>query len=489
MRSFLLFLLAVIAAPVLLVALDIPVEEGVLVLGDDNFDSAIKEYNNILVEFYAPWCGHCKSLAPEYAKAAQALADSPVKLAKVDATVHNDVASKFEVRGFPTLKFFKNGKASDYNGGRTEKEIVSWLEKKTGPAFHVLASEADFQKLQETQEVFAVGVFASQDSEEAKAFIAAAEADDKHVYAITTDAAVKSKLAVSGDNVVVLLKTFDDLRNDFAIAADTTVEDITKFVTTKSTPWIFEFTPENSKVIFSNPVTKHVLFFTDRAADHHEEVMAAYREVAQQHQGELLFVNVPSTENKILAYFEVAEASLPAMVIADLGSESGILKYKYTHEKHGATEIHTFVSAFKKGEIKPHLKSEEVTEEDTAGDVVVLKGKSFVDLVINNDKDVFVEFYAPWCGHCKQLAPTWEELGKKYAAHKDKIVIAKMDATANEVQYPGVAVRGFPTLLFFKAHEKSTPIKYEDKRELDNLVAFIEENAHHAEAVSSKDEL
>ncbi len=55
MRSFLLFLLAVIAAPVLLVAVDIPVEEGVLELGDDNFDSAIKEYNNILVEFYAPW--------------------------------------------------------------------------------------------------------------------------------------------------------------------------------------------------------------------------------------------------------------------------------------------------------------------------------------------------------------------------------------------------------------------------------------------------
>lgn len=488
MRSFLLFLLAVIAAPVLLVALDIPVEEGVLVLGDDNFDAAIKEYNNILVEFYAPWCGHCKSLAPEYAKAAQALADSPVKLAKVDATAHNDVAQKFQVRGFPTLKFFKNGKASDYNGGRTEKEIVSWLEKKTGPVFHTLSSEADLEKLQESNDVFAVGVFASLDSAEAKAFVAAAEADELHVYALTTDAEVKSKLAAA-DNTVVVLKTFDDLRNELTVTADAQADAISKFVAAKSTPWVFEFSPETSKTIFSNPVTKHVLFFTNRDADHHETTLAAYREVAQQHQGDLLFVNVPSSESKVLAYFEVADASLPAMVIADLGSESGILKFRFNGASHSADEVNTFVHAFKKGDLKPHLKSEEVEAADTEGDVVVVKGKSFHDLVINNDKDVFVEFYAPWCGHCKQLAPTWEELAKKYGDHKDKIVIAKMDSTANEVQYPGVSVRGFPTLYFFKAGSKGTPIKYEDKRELDSLVSFIEENAHHAEAVSSKDEL
>lgn len=68
-------------------------------------------------------CGHCKQFAPEYEKIAQTLKenDPPIPVAKVDATVANTVASKFEVSGYPTIKILKKGEAVDYDGERNEK--------------------------------------------------------------------------------------------------------------------------------------------------------------------------------------------------------------------------------------------------------------------------------------------------------------------------------------------------------------------------------
>ena len=89
---------------------EIAKEKGVLVLTDKNFEQAIAENELLLVEFYAPWCGHCQALEPEYANAAKELEgkNSNIKLAKMDVTAEKETGDKFNIEGFPTLKFLTN---------------------------------------------------------------------------------------------------------------------------------------------------------------------------------------------------------------------------------------------------------------------------------------------------------------------------------------------------------------------------------------------
>lgn len=83
---------------------------------------------------------------------------SDIKLAKVDATVETTLGETYGVRGYPTLKFFRDGKDSEYSGGRQAPDIVAWLKKKTGPAAVALATEEELAKLLE-EEVSVVGFF------------------------------------------------------------------------------------------------------------------------------------------------------------------------------------------------------------------------------------------------------------------------------------------------------------------------------------------
>lgn len=109
--------------------------DDVIELTDANFDKLVLHSDDVwLVEFFAPWCGHCKNLAPQWAKAATEL-KGKVKLGALDATVHTIKGGEYGVQGYPTIKFFPGGRkdrsdASDYDGGRTSSEIVNWaLEK------------------------------------------------------------------------------------------------------------------------------------------------------------------------------------------------------------------------------------------------------------------------------------------------------------------------------------------------------------------------
>ncbi|KAF6157007.1 hypothetical protein GIB67_039771 [Kingdonia uniflora] len=110
------------------------IPSNVVVLTEDNFDDIVlDETKDVLVEFYAPWCGHCKNLAPIYEKVATAYKmEDNVVIANLDADKYKGPAEKYGVSGYPTLKFFPKGNkgGGDYDGGRDLDDFVSFINEK-----------------------------------------------------------------------------------------------------------------------------------------------------------------------------------------------------------------------------------------------------------------------------------------------------------------------------------------------------------------------
>lgn len=146
-------------------------DEVVVELTDSNFKKLVLDSEDVwLVAMVAPWCGHCKNLKPEWAKAAKEL-KGKVKLGQVDATVHTSIASEYQVRGYPTIKFFPGGKkdsssVQDYEGGRTASDIIAFCQDKytvniPAPEVYELTSEESVTKACEEKPLCVISILPS----------------------------------------------------------------------------------------------------------------------------------------------------------------------------------------------------------------------------------------------------------------------------------------------------------------------------------------
>jgi len=435
-------------------------ESAVIKATAANFKDIIAQHPLSLVEFFAPWCGHCKSLKPQYEAAADQL-KGEVALIAVDCTTERSLCNEYDVKGFPTLKVFRNdgSKPAEYSEGRKTADIVKFLRKQNQPAYLVCKTE-DLAGVKDQEGVVVVGYFKSESDEAAAGFIEVAKL-------LRNDYAFRIVLRETDVPAVELLKEEGTVKMQ---GNELTKEKITEFIVAEAFPLVGEIGPDNYEKYIARGLPL-VWLFLDYSADASKQVLEVAAQVAADFKARLSIVKLDGVRWAEHAKNFGLSGNTPGIVAED---RENSLNYVFPEDKPINYEsLKAHLQGFLDGTLQPTFKSEEIPATND-GPVKVLVGKNFDELVIKNNKDVFVEFYAPWCGHCKSLAPKWEKLGEMFASNPN-IVIAKIDATANDVA--GVDVRGFPTIYLYPANDKTKPIQYSGDRTEKAMADWLKKNA------------
>ncbi|XP_023751529.1 protein disulfide isomerase-like 1-4 [Lactuca sativa] len=448
-------------------------DKDVVVLTESNFTDFVESNRFVMVEFYAPWCGHCKALAPEYAAAATELKGQPVVLAKVDAQEENDLAETYEVQGFPTVLFFVDGVHKPYLGQRTKDAIVTWIKKKTGPAVYNITTAEDAEKVLTSEDKVVLAYLNSLVGPESDELAEASKLDDDVNFYQTVDPNVAKLFHINPDvkrpALVLLKKDAEKVTHHDGLFDKSAIKE---FVFANKLPLVTNFSRESATLIFESPIKKQVLLFA--TSNGSSKVFPTFVDAAKLFKGKLIFVYVELDNEDVGKpvgdYFGITGDA--PQVIGYTGNDDG---KKFVFDQDLTFEnLKAFGEGFLDEKLKAFYKSDPIPENND-GDVKIVVGNNFDDIVLDESKDVLLEIYAPWCGHCQALEPTYNKLAK-HLHDIDSLVIAKMDGTTNE--HPKAKADGYPTILFYPAGNKTVdPITVDVDRTVVALYKFMKKHA------------
>ncbi|KAJ1917152.1 protein disulfide-isomerase precursor [Tieghemiomyces parasiticus] len=455
----------------------------VLDLGESNFSKRILSEPLALVEFYAPWCGHCKALAPHYEAAATELKELNIPVAKVNCVDEQTLCDEYGVQGYPSIKVFSEGTPSDYQGQRTTEDIVSHVKRLKLPAVTDLTADklADFKS---SEKAVIVGYFDEKNSAAYQTFEAVAkQLRDKLTFGAVLDDNTAKAEGLTAPAVAVYTADSDEPFTLSGADAITALPDLRKFVEVNSLPLLDDIGQHNYAAYMGAGLPLAFIFHIDD--DMKKELTDIFTPVAKKFRGKANLVLIDANTFAKQADFLNLREQWPAVGV--LGTTG--LKYPMDQNKNITAETaDDFFTRLAAGEATPFVKSGPIPE-DNSGPVKVIVADEFEKIVMDPSKDVLIEFYAPWCGHCKKLAPVWEELGEKYADHPS-IVVAKLDGTENDVPVKpeDFQIQGFPTIKLVKRGTNEV-VEYSGDRSLETFEEFLSTHVAPAGVVEKVEEL
>jgi protein disulfide isomerase family A protein 3 len=348
------------------------------------------------------------------------------------------------------------------------------MKSKAGPNSKELKTVNDAIKFLDNSEHSIIGFFDSADSKGNQRFQKLASAlTDKFRFAHTFSADVRSHYTQNADNVVIYRpkrlvtklepdhlvynggEAFDSIkdwvdRSIHGLAGHRTTTNVDQF----QTPLIIVYYDVD---YVKNP--KGTNYWRNR-------VMKVAKSLADAGKKITFAVSNGNDMSHELGEFGLKfEDDKPVATGRDISDQKFKMEGDFSMET-----LEKFANDLLDGRLEPYLKSEPIPPPSSEH-VKVVVAKQFDEIVNDPTKDVLIEFYAPWCGHCKSLAPKYEELAEKLKDETD-IVIAKMDATANDVPKQ-FDVKGFPTIYFAPKGSKKSPKKYEGAREVADFFKYL----------------
>ncbi|KAF5102699.1 hypothetical protein D0Z03_000374 [Geotrichum reessii] len=443
----------------------------------EEFNKFVEDHPLVLAKFFAPWCGHCKRLAPEYEIAATELKEQNIALVEVDCEQNQALCAEHKIQGYPTLYVFKSlDSKAQYQGGRSAEDIVKYMKKELLPPSMKVTPE----NLEEFKSLGSISVIGFTDDKETNATFTDVTDVIHHEFNIgfSNDAEFAKSNGVSSFPALVVFADYLDapIVYDAESAGENfefNLDSITLAIIRASIAPAGEIAPETFRAYMTSKLPLGYIFYS--TVEERETFEKAILPIAKELKDKLNIGLIDATKFASHTGNLNLEEKFPAFSIHDMEKNR---KYPLIDKEFSVDNVIEFVKEFVAGKIEANLKSDPIPESQD-GPVYTVVGLNYEEIVLDDEKDVLIEFYAPWCGHCKQLAPTYEELGALYFNNdefKDKVVVAKVDHPANEIEIP---IQGYPTIMLFPAGKKNDPITFNGARSLEALSNFIKDNGTH----------
>ena len=289
---------------------------------------------------------------------------------------------------------FRNGVHTDYSGPRQTEGIVSYMIKQSLPAVTDVTGDKH-DEFTRADKLVAVLYTGSKTEVPAPEFSATADKHrDNWLFGHATDEEASNIAGVIPPSLV-LYRSFDEPRLVYPYPiASANVADIEQWISDLSVPYLDQVGP-NNYATYAESGKPLAYLFLDPSEENKEEHIDLLKPIAKKFHNKINFVWIDAIQfGDHAKALNLHEPKWPAFVIQDLESQ---LKYPYSQEQSlDADKVEEMVESYVAGALTPELKSKPIPETQD-GPVIDVVGKQFDEIVFDDSRDVFIEFYATWC--------------------------------------------------------------------------------------------